>query len=329
MSCPICRNTAEPTFRGSVEYYEGFPSAIQACSACGCWFTSHNEQIHATLHAQPNSSYGDYRELAERVRLLFSAGAIADLTSVLAAFPKYQFVMESINRLPVDARVLELGCSWGYLTSLFIASGRDILGADVSPDAIQGATRAFGNHFALAGDPSIEARAPYDAIYHVGTIGCVSDPVAFTYDCLRMLRPGGVLLFNAPNRDYCSLPGQLWIDQAPPPDLVTLFAPGFWKSHFGGVADVFEDIGTLPKEQSAQLWWKRTCGRAWVQPQPLRLDASKGHYVHGRPARRTVADAAWDFFERGLLKMARVTKLDSYIPAQPSPFGIFVRMIKR
>ena len=48
-------------------------------------------------------------------------------------------------------------------------------------------------------DARIRAEAPYDFIYHVGMIGCVSDPVKLTRELLALLKPGGILLFNAPN----------------------------------------------------------------------------------------------------------------------------------
>ena len=100
--------------------------------------------------------------------------------------------------------------------------GRPILGIDVSPEASTSARASFGDHFAVGLDA---AQPPYDVIYHVGLIGCVDDPIALTRRLLAMLKPGGLLLFNAPNRDALGLDGQLWLDSAPPPDLVTLF-PG-------------------------------------------------------------------------------------------------------
>src|SRR5437660_518436 len=78
-------------------------------------------------------------------------------------------------------------------------------------------------------DRAMDAMAPYDVVYHVGTIGCVADPLGMTKRLLGLLKPGGRLLFNVPNRDGCYLRGQLWIDAAPPPDVVTLFPSGFWR----------------------------------------------------------------------------------------------------
>jgi len=50
---------------------------------------------------------------------------------------------------------------------------------------------------------------------------------------LNLLKSGGRLRSIAPNRDGCSLQDQLWFESAPPPDVVTLFPPGFCRDRFG------------------------------------------------------------------------------------------------
>ena len=162
---------------------------------------------------------------------LFDQGDLAGLRGELSKIAKYKFVLESVEHQPKSIRLLEVGCSRGYLTSYFILSGYQVLGTDVSLDAIAGAKGAFGDYFISADSAAIQDRAPYDVIYHVGTIGCVGDPLGLTRNLLKMLKPGGVLLFNAPNADSCWLRNHLWIDAAPPPDVVTLFRPGFWRKH--------------------------------------------------------------------------------------------------
>jgi len=94
----------------------------------------------------------------------------------------------------------------------------------------------------------------YDVIYHVGVIGCVADPIGLTTELLRMLRPGGKLLFNAPNRGGLHLNGQLWLDSAPPPDLVTLFPETFWKRRFSDVANVVERAEMLSSDTIKQAY---------------------------------------------------------------------------
>ena len=135
----------------------------------------------------------------------------------------------------MSASILEVGCSRGYLAAYSILAGRRIRGVDVSAEAVQAARASFGDYFAVAGTPEATTAAPFDFIYHVGLIGCVADPLAMTRGLLSMLKPGGQLIFNAPNKDALRFPNQLWIDSAPPPDLVTLFPPGFWRAQLLGV----------------------------------------------------------------------------------------------
>ena len=149
-----------------------------------------------------------------------------------------------------------------------------------------------------AGELSIEARAPYDVIFHVGTIGCVADPVGMTRQWLDLLKPGGRLLFNAPNRDGCTLRDQLWFESAPPPDLVTLFPPGFWRDHFGDAALVSEKIEICSPEQNLLIALRKLAGRKWRKPVPLALKDSE----HWSAPASTFGDALWRNLERVVRK---------------------------
>ncbi len=327
MECRVCaaRNANEI---GQVEYYLGYSWKIFDCFACGCRFTKHDESIYNWLHSKRSSVYGLYRELTDRCKHLFDQGDVSGLRRELSKTAKYKFVIEAAEQQPRSARLLEVGCARGCLTSYFILAGWEIKGADVSPDAISGARAAFGDHFIPADSTAIQDRAPYDAIYHVGTIGCVGDPLSFTGRLLRMLKPEGQLFFNAPNADSCWLRGQLWLDAAPPPDVVTLFRPGFWRKHFSTVADVVEEVEMCARDQAFEIGLMKLFGRQW-QAIPLALDASVDHYQGGRPEYHGRNHQLWHIFELSSLKIGRVTHLSHLAPRQPSPFGLFVKMTKK
>jgi SAM-dependent methyltransferase len=199
------------------------------------------------------------------------------------------------------------------------------MGVDVSAEAVESARAAFGDHFAVAGAPPVAAGAPYDVIYHVGMIGCVADPLGLTKSLLTILKPGGRLLFNAPNRDSCYLRGQLWLDSAPPPDLVTLFPPGFWPRQFESVAEVRERAESWPVERSVEIGLRKVFGRRWRKPVPVPL-ANARERTAGTgysPAR------LWRKFEQVVAKAGRITGLSRLAPKQPSEFGLYVSMTKR
>ena len=208
LRCRICGSNSIDS-RGTVDFYFDYNWPIYDCEDCGCRFTSHDGSTYDLLYSERSSCYSRYSVQAEVCKILFDRGDRAGLRAELSKGSKYRFIIEQIDCEPSDARILEIGSSQGHLTSYFILTGRRITGVDVSPRAVAAASAAFGNHFVRAGDPSIVARAPYDVIFHVGTIGCVADPIGMTRHCLELLKSGGRLLFNAPNRDGCLLAGSI------------------------------------------------------------------------------------------------------------------------
>ena len=321
--CRVC-GSPQIVGAGTVEFYFGYASPIFDCAACGCRFTRHDAAAYDRLYALKSSCYSRYSEFVAAVKPLFDRGDLAALRAELEKSSRYRFVIETLAALPPAARLLEIGASRGHLTSYFILAGRDVTGVDVSPTAVAAATTAFGEHFVLAGDARIQARAPYDAIYHVGTIGCVGDPVAMTQELLRLLKPGGLLLFNAPNREACALQGQLWFDSAPPPDLVTLYRPGFWQ-RFAAAAQVQETVESESPQRNVVVALRRLFGRRWQRPQPMSLDRSRELSALAPSA----SGALWSLAERATRKLAGLTGLDRLAPAQPSEYGLFVVMRKK
>lgn len=327
MNCRIC-GSESATEAGQVEYYAGFAWTVYDCLRCGCRFTKHDDSIYNWLHEQPESIYGLYRDLADGAKPLFEQGDLEGLKRRLSETSKYKFIIDSVGQYPKNCRVLEVGCSRGQLTSYFILAGYDILGTDVSREAIAAANATFGEFFVTADSAAISQKTPYDVIYHTGMIGCVADPIRTTSELLDLLRPGGKLLFNAPNKAACCLRDQLWIDAAAPPDVVTLFAPGFWKEHFSGLADVEEAIETLPTEPSFAVGLRRLFGPGWRKPQPIPLESSANDYKYQRRASRWI-DRVWSKLERAVSQTARLTNLARFASSQPTPFGLFVTMTKR
>jgi SAM-dependent methyltransferase len=233
--------------------------------------------------------------------------------------------------MPKETRLLEIGCSRGYLTSYFILAGYNVTGIDISHEAVAAAERDFGKHFLHADAPEVAKNAPYDVVYHVGMIGCVGNPVSLTDGLLRLLRPGGKLLFNAPNVNGCYLRGQPWLDTAPPPDAVTLFHPGFWTRRYSAAADVSEVIEAEPVDRAAMIGLNKLLGRRWHAAPPVPLDQSGGNGKHPAPPSwsRRVGGTVWSLFQRGLFKIGKTTRITKLVPEQPTPFGILVTMVKK
>ena len=322
MNCRICGSDLV-TEVGEVEYFSGYAWKVMDCRSCGCRFTRHDNSVYDLLHLSGAISYyAEYRDLADKAKQFFDRRDLAGLQDHLFNSLKYRFVINELAAFSRGARLLEIGCSRGYLTSWAILDGRNILGVDVSADAVESARAAFGDHFALADSPAVQAGAPYDLIYHVGMIGCVSDPVGLTKQLLGWLKPGGRLVFNAPNLSACYLKNQLWLDSAPPPDLVTLFPPGFWRRQFAELAKVREGIELLSRARSLELKVRNLGGRAWRPPHPQSLQA------HAR-------DSSWlgrnegrvrRWFERKVGRLGNLTPFARFISQISTEFGLFVKM---
>ena len=325
MLCRICKS-ANVTRIGKVEYFCSYSCEIYDCNTCGCRFTQHFE-VYELLHANASSCYGLQREIAERLKKIFDAKDLKKLREELSLNLKYKFILDALEPYPKAARVLEVGCSRGYLTSYSILAGRDITGVDIAKSAVESATANFGEYFRLISDPTIVQRAPYDVIYHIGTIGCVPDPVGLTRFLLSMLKPGGKLLFNAPNVDGCWLRGQLWIDFAPPPDVVTLYKPGFWTRTFSDEASVAEEIEYCEAEESFMIGMRKIM-RRWKQPRRQAIEASLQHYKNGPQYARSVFDRVFERLGRIAASAARGTGLISYVPLQPTPYGYYLTLTK-
>ena len=322
--CRIC-GSKSITKLGEVEFFFGYAWPIYDCEDCGCRLTLHDNSAYDLLYSEQTSCYNRYAAQAQTCKILFDQSDLAGLRTSLSEASKYRFIINEVDGASAGTRILEIGSSRGHLASYFILSGRDITGVDVSPEAIRTAKSDFGDHFVQAGDRSIEAGAPYDVIFHVGTIGCVADPVGMTTKLLDLLKPGGRLLFNAPNRDGCTLRNQLWFESAPPPDVVTLFPPGFWRDRFGGTAQIDETAECGSPEQNLLILLRRLGRRRWRKPAPMPLKASE---QLSTPA-PMFGDALWHNLERVVRKIAPWTGILRLVPSYPTEFGLFIKMRKR
>ena len=322
--CRICGSEAAREV-GAVEFYQGYNWPIHDCAWCGCRFTRHDESFYKKLHTDFGSSYVRYRQMWEECRKRFQEGNAVELRRYLATQVKYRLVLDEIDRLSPGSKVLEIGCSRGYLASYAILSQHRTLGVDISLEALDAAREAFGNHFATVSSSAMQDAAPYDFIYHTGTIGCVADPIALTHSLLALLKPGCRLVFNAPNLGACDQLDQLWLEAAPPPDVVTLFPFRFWKRQFQREAKVEEKIEMAEFSQSFPHWIRKRIGLAWEQPIPLPIGKSSNPFLPTTNLSRRIQSIG----ERIVTRVAAITGLGRIISPKPADFGLLVTMTKK
>lgn len=113
----------------------------------------------------------------------------------------------AVKDIVVGKRVLDVACGEGYGARLLLEWGaREVVGLDISPDAIATATRQFGgkNVAFLVGDAgSLETALadvePFDLLVSFETVEHLARPDDFLAALPGLLAPDGVIVISCPN----------------------------------------------------------------------------------------------------------------------------------
>jgi SAM-dependent methyltransferase len=103
--------------------------------------------------------------------------------------------------LPMGARILDLGCAFGFGTRL-LESRYETYGHDLSVDYIERARRSSTRSTFTCG-PADDVPYPdayFDAVLALDVLEHVPDAERVVREILRVLRPGGQLIVSVPNR---------------------------------------------------------------------------------------------------------------------------------
>lgn len=123
-----------------------------------------------------------------------------------------------IKSLPKKGKILEVGCGLGYFTYALAKHGYDVVGVDVSKEAIDEATVKYGNYF--LNKDFFELVVPddekYDAILMIELIEHVDNPEKYLLHAKSLLKDGGELIVTTPNRSWYDGVEVLWASDLPP-----------------------------------------------------------------------------------------------------------------
>lgn len=111
--------------------------------------------------------------------------------------------------LPREARVIEVGSSFGHMSFLLADRFREVVAVDLSPESIDlGRRRAVrygvaNVRFEVADAENLEAFADgaFDGAFSFSTLRFCPDPSRATRELVRVTRPGGPVVADFPNRE--------------------------------------------------------------------------------------------------------------------------------
>ena len=318
--CRICKNESVKKV-GEYQPYLEHKYDVYDCPNCGCRFVWREKDIHESLHSTPQSPYSSQVVLASEIQNYWRHKETYKMCKFLSKTPQFKFVIDNISEIgPNNKSFLEVGCSRGYLSAYFLLSGYNIIGVDISPTAIKSAISNFGNHFKIISDEDFSHFRKFDVIFHIGTIGCVNDPIKFTRNLLDILKPTGKLLFNAPNIQAVIEMNAIWNNGTPPPDLITTFPESFWYKFFLDTADV--EITYEPYDHKSNLTkhLRKLLGMPYIDPKVVSIYDVNPMPASSRPYMKKVGSVAFrvaPYVTRYLL------------PRYASEFGMFICMTKR
>jgi 2-polyprenyl-3-methyl-5-hydroxy-6-metoxy-1,4-benzoquinol methylase len=186
------------------------------------------------------------------------------------------------HQLGTDARrILDWGCGSGFNCQCLLRTpDREVVGFDISPEAIELARRCYpGIDFRVADacDPELDLGAySWDRVISCEVLEHVPDMRAFVANLRRHLAPGGAAFVSTPNRLVFSLgyePSPVnreHIRELTRTELLALLAPHFNRVEIYGQR--FKDSRLLERWRADVRAKIRECeaGTRWLERQPVR-----------------------------------------------------------
>jgi ubiquinone/menaquinone biosynthesis C-methylase UbiE len=183
--------------------------------------------------------------------------------------------------IPVDSRILDLGCGTGELARASASAGMRVTACDISPEMLRCAASSDRNGGVewTRLDPSWRTlpfqTGSFDAVVAASVLEYVDDPCAVLRECARVIRPGGVMLCTVPDPRHPIRWFEWLVDLATRCPLVSTLGSR-WQS--------LEDYMTylrISKHRQPLRWWRSAGDQAGLRaslstldphsPSPLRL----------------------------------------------------------
>lgn len=214
--CPICQSKSELKWKDHIGYQSSKYYDIYHCPDCYTAFSSPLEvdqavydNIYANVTKVPG--YERYHRFAEQVlKEKDPLHYLAESEDVYWSVEKCLSALEARS-----AKVLEVGCGFGYLTYALNQAGFDVLGIDISQVAIENATRRYGPYYRCVDLKALPAEAKFDGVIFTEVIEHIEDAYEFLKRASQVLKSNGSIVLTTPNRT--PYPEDVLWETEPPP----------------------------------------------------------------------------------------------------------------
>lgn len=193
LNCPICQNPSQ-------KYHEFSDTNYHRCSSCGLLFLHPRPTVDTMLkYAEEQYKGGVYEDYTKARELK------------IATFQRrIQHIIEYIPK----GRLLDLGCSCGFMIEAALDAGFDAYGIEFSESAIKAARASIQKriyHNDINDLDSLDI-GKFDVVSAFDILEHTQNPVTVLENWSKLLNPGGILIICTPDTDHFlkSLLGRKW-----------------------------------------------------------------------------------------------------------------------
>lgn len=174
-------------------------------SCCGCDIRYEAPDGIPKLRVRGDRRTEDVRRFYERAPFP-DYPAHADLSWLRTRAERSEFARLMDRAIPLDARILEVGCGTGQMSLYLARADRVVIGADITRASLRLAVEAAGR-FELDHVQFIETDLHYpglragafDVVYSSGVLHHTPNPSAAFAHIARLARPGGMIVIGVYN----------------------------------------------------------------------------------------------------------------------------------
>jgi len=204
IECLLCGKEAQCIEQNYPGYQEPDTFFIYNCAYCNTQFSYPRveaKRIYEIIYekAETVPGYDRYYKYKENVK------TVENPLQYLAGTEEAYWVIDNALKQDIgkkDLKVLECGCGMGYLTYSLHRAGFNVIGLDISQNAINEAIKNFGKLYICANvfEYAMEHKEEYDRIILTQVIEHIEEPIKWLETLLIMLKKGGKIILSTENK---------------------------------------------------------------------------------------------------------------------------------